>query len=315
MDNVNNKIVGKVIYKKRPNCGFEGKLCDKCDNCARKIASVPDFESDSGIYDIYFCPKVGLGYTSPYPTLETAGFLYEDKNTSDFDARKNNVFEMIKDWRGQQFFLSLIKDGKDQKKVKHVLDYGTGNGRFARLAGKVFVNAMVDAVDYQLDPGDGLQQALSKRVRYLYVDKLKNINYKYDLIFLRHVIEHTDNPISLLKELASKLSDQGVIYIEVPNLNCGCSKVFGKYWPGYYVPRHIYHYTRQSLELICVRAGLNYSISENEIPYMGNMISYLSKGKHYGGIAQISGAILYPLQIIINKAHNGQSCLNVTCRK
>ncbi len=62
----------------------------------------------------------------------------------------------------------------------------------------------------------------------------------YDLIILRHVLEHTYHPVRLVKYLSGHLAPDGVIYIEVPNLDLGCAKIFGKYWKGYYVPRQYF---------------------------------------------------------------------------
>ncbi|MFT4553329.1 MAG: 2-polyprenyl-3-methyl-5-hydroxy-6-metoxy-1,4-benzoquinol methylase [Chlamydiales bacterium] len=40
---------------------------------------------------------------------------------------------------------------------------------------------------------------------------------KYDAIFLMHTLEHLDDPISVLKKINSWLSDDGILFLVVPN--------------------------------------------------------------------------------------------------
>jgi len=89
------------------------------------------------------------------------------------------------------------------------------------------------------------------------------------------VLEHTHHPVELIKFPFNLLTTEGIIYIEVPNLKSGCAKIFGKYWKGYYVPRHIFHFTKESLNEILRLAGLYEDITDIKMPLMGNTFSIL----------------------------------------
>jgi 2-polyprenyl-3-methyl-5-hydroxy-6-metoxy-1,4-benzoquinol methylase len=49
------------------------------------------------------------------------------------------------------------------------------------------------------------------------IEQIKS-NEKFDLIILSHVLEHLLNPSVFLKKIKSILSDNGILYIEVPSL-------------------------------------------------------------------------------------------------
>lgn len=137
---------------------------------------------------------------------------------------------------------------------------------------------------------------------------------QYDLIILRHVLEHTHHPVQLVKYLSDLLAPDGVIYIEVPNLDSGCAKMFGKYWKGYYVPRHIFHYTIDSLTEIVKLAGLEAKVGRNEIPMMGNTISILTGADKSNVFIQCLGILLHPIQLVFEALYRSSTCINARCR-
>jgi len=48
-------------------------------------------------------------------------------------------------------------------------------------------------------------------------EELKSAKNKYDLIFMQHVLEHFENPFSVLKDCNALLNEQGIVLILVPN--------------------------------------------------------------------------------------------------
>ena len=73
----------------------------------------------------------------------------------------------------------------------------------------------------------------------------------FDLIILCHVFEHLVNPDKVIKDLISLLSDQGIIYIEVPNL-------LKPYAPKcYFCFEHVNFFTPTSLTNISGVNGLS----------------------------------------------------------
>lgn len=308
MNNVN--VLDNIDLIENP----AGKLVPFHANCPESnlihIAMAHDFESSRmGDFKIMYCSKCGLGYTEIIPSEETSNLLYSGKSSSDFDAVPGGFIDRIKDF----FLASLLKRISKGIKVKSVLDYSTGNGRFAIIASDVFKYAEVLATDFQAAPPPLIEAQNAVRCHQV-KDSLAPVPGKYDLIVLRHVLEHTYHPVEFLQNLAGNLNPNGVMYIEVPNLNAGCAKVFKKYWTGYYVPYHVFHYTKDSLLKAVNAAGLAGVIQETEMPKMGNTVSAITGIKDNVYI-KLLGIFLHPIQLGLGFFSNTGSCLCVTARR
>jgi 2-polyprenyl-3-methyl-5-hydroxy-6-metoxy-1,4-benzoquinol methylase len=80
---------------------------------------------------------------------------------------------------------------------------------------------------------------------------------QYDLIILFQVLEHMPNPVAIVSECARRLKPGGKIIISVPNFASWQSH-FGKAaWLHLDVPRHLFHFSARSLEILLKRAGLS----------------------------------------------------------
>jgi 2-polyprenyl-3-methyl-5-hydroxy-6-metoxy-1,4-benzoquinol methylase len=299
----------KVEYQTRTTCELRQEACEDCTAYWHRVVHTKDHETNLGEFDVYYCRRCKLGFTVPYPTEETSGYLYETKETSDFDIVRDSPIDRLKDYLSRRQITRLAPHSH----VQAVLDFSTGNGRFAVSATKVFPDARVDAVDYQATPPQLLQRQ-GCRVNYQNHTAFAGQRQKYDLIILRHVLEHTHHPVQLMKFLSERLAPDGVVYIEVPNLDSGCAKVFGKYWKAYYVPRHIFHYTKDSLAEIVERAGLEAEVGRNETPLMGNTISILTGADKSNVLVQGLGVLLHPIQLAIEALYRSSTCINARCR-
>jgi len=304
------KEINIIRYKARISC-ITKQCKKKYKSKFSKVLSIRDHNSNLGEFDIIICDRCGLGYTNPFPTEQTSHLLYNEKNSNDFDIIKGSIIDYLKNFFSIRLLKKLGSGGG--RSVKNVLDYSTGNGRYAWAASKVFPNALIHAVDYQETPPFLLLNN-NPRIKYF-----KNTNFftakKYDLIFLRHVLEHTYDPAGLIQYLGKYLSDSGILYIEVPNLDSGCAKFFKKYSPSFYVPRHIFHFTGKSLASVIEEAGLNYEIGKIEMPMMGNTFAILTGYKAENLFVKIIGIFLHPFQLVLETFYNSSTCINAICFK
>jgi len=301
----------KIAYENRIACicgiDFKNESQSKFSIVLRAL----DHESNLGEFDIIVCNKCGLGYTNPYPSEQTAYLLYDERDSSEFEMIKHSIIDHLNNFLSTNFLKKLCKD----MNVEKVLDYSTGNGRYSIAASKAFSNSTVHSVDYHETPPSSLLQENNPNIKYFknsfFVGGVKD---KYDLIILRHVLEHTHDPISLLKYLGEHLTDNGLLYVEVPNLDSGCAKYLGKHWKGYYVPRHIMHFTPASFACVIDASGLKAKVSKCEMPLMGNTFSILTGINQHNNFVKIIGICLHPLQLAIEYFNNSSTCINAVCR-
>jgi 2-polyprenyl-3-methyl-5-hydroxy-6-metoxy-1,4-benzoquinol methylase len=196
-----------INFYEKNYCDFKSGSSKDCKLHWVKLLNVPDHETNLGEFDIIYCNECEVGFTNPQPTEESVHLLYDKKSSSDFDLIKKSFVDKIKDLLG----LLTLKKISQNIDIKNVLDFATGNGRFAFLSKKAFPLAHIDAVDYQSNPPNLLRTKFAN-LRYQSLSEFKWTK-KYDLIFLRHVLEHSHRPVDLLKKLASVLSARGGCYI------------------------------------------------------------------------------------------------------
>jgi hypothetical protein len=139
-----------IKFVSREKCGMDPKG-PPCSSHWKRRVQVEDFESHLGTFEINYCTKCQLGMTEPYPSEETAGYLYSEKTSGDFDVIREGPIEKIKDGLAARL-LRKIAPFPDPDRIQNVLDYSCGNARFAALASRIFPRAQVDAVDYQEKP-------------------------------------------------------------------------------------------------------------------------------------------------------------------
>lgn len=97
-----------------------------------------------------------------------------------------------------------------------VLDIGAGFGHTGLELRKNLKKtaAFYDAVEVDPEALDYLKKVV--RPRNIYA-RLEEAEGSYHLILLSHILEHLPNPLEFLASLKNRLSDQGVLFIEVPN--------------------------------------------------------------------------------------------------
>lgn len=76
---------------------------------------------------------------------------------------------------------------------------------------------------------------------------------EFDAITISHVIEHVLDPIRFLQECKRILKPNGTVVIITPDSQNLGRRIFGKYWRGWEVPRHIFVFSPLSLRMIVQR--------------------------------------------------------------
>lgn len=181
----------------------------------------------------------GVLITTPQPRdldkfYDTTDYLsHDDSDTTLFAqlyrfARKLNLKTKFK-------LISKYDEGE------RVLDVGAGNGELVRY----LVDQKLDAQGYEPNPL-ARKIAYQKGVRLL--DHLPTSNvFHYKVIQMFHVLEHVRDPKKLLNDLHSMLEKDGVLIIALPNFLSLDARIFGKYWAGLDVPRHLYHFNKNGI--------------------------------------------------------------------
>ncbi len=293
--------------------------CPVCGgHSIRHLLDAPDFESATGVYGIDECADCGIAFTNPRPIEADLPKLYEQRDSADFPTAASDGFiSRLRDFSIDRYLRTQLGDMRlNASTPLHVLDYGCGDGALSRGVDRYVrshgLAAEITAVDFHaLTPAALANMPL---LRYLTHAELQADDQTYDVIFLRHVLEHHPDPLRLLQRLADLLHRDGMLCIEVPNRRSIWASVFGKFFFGYYLPRHLVHFDRSSIEDTFARAGFrNVHVAFGHTPLIGGSFGGLIGRKISNtGLPGMAG---YLLQVAVDLVAGRSTTLRVTARR
>jgi SAM-dependent methyltransferase len=113
-------------------------------------------------------------------------------------------------------------------------------------------------------------------------------NSSYDAITLWHVLEHVHPLDAYMDRLKQLVKPDGRIFIAVPNYTSFDARHYGPVWAAYDVPRHLYHFSPESIKTLMLRHGLTL-LSIRPMWFDSFYISLLSEKYKTGGSHLIKG--------------------------
>src|SRR5262249_56183832 len=77
----------------------------------------------------------------------------------------------------------------------------------------------------------------------------------FDVVTMWQVVEHLHDPLHTLRHAREVLAPAGKLCVEVPALDSWAYRVFGPDWFGLELPRHLTHFTSDTLRAMLEKAG------------------------------------------------------------
>mgnify|MGYP003324281478 FL=1 len=179
------------------------------------------------------------------------------------------------------FFYKRMVLRKYLNSTSVVLDYGSGDGKFAKYIKRNCKKVLT------YDP---IKDNTTKTIQ--------NLDLQVDMLMMWHVIEHIPNLLHVLPNLLDNITPKGYLVIAVPNNNSFDSKFYNENWAAWDVPRHLYHFNHKSL----VKLMKNYSlslISKKPLFLDAFYVSYLSEKNKKSYFPWISAIIIGLLSNIL----------------
>lgn len=192
-----------------------------------------------------------------------------------------------------------------------VLEIGCGDGLFLEVMKEACPGWRV----YGIEPSR--QAAARARQRGVEVVATSAEDFfadrQFDIIILRHVLEHLKSPRSILATIHGMTRPGGIVHIEVPNAGSWERGLWGRYWSGYDVPRHLYSFTPGILKRYLTEAG--FSIERVRFSIVPNNwimnLSYAARDRGWHRAARFFRlrpsllALFFPIALV--QAWTGQS--------
>lgn len=276
-------------------------LCD-----FKSLGTFADKSGRVGTVGVVQCRHCRIGISTP--PLPDVAFLYEGRESQDFQPDTNGLARRIKQFAFRRQARQLLAQLPDPP--GKVLDFGCGSGLFTRCLDDVLGAGSVTGSDFHDDaPADLAGRA------YLPAGQLDDVEGRFDTVLAMHVLEHDDDATGLLRRIVQMVRPGGIIVLEVPNIDCVWTRVFGQAWDAWYVPFHRTHFSLASLNGLVTGSGLELIATHPiSVPTAGRSLANLIGARNSLPFL-LAGAVLHPVQVAGEKLSGQSSALRVIARR
>lgn len=244
---------------------LESVRCDLCGNDSHEeVFQSPDMllKVDEEMHTLVRCSKCGLLYVNPRPT---AGEMprYYPSSYEPYKAKASAMKSIMSlvEGRNARNIARLLEPGST------VLEIGCGAGELLqRIAKRGLVARGVENSPHAVAGA----RALGLDVYQGTLAEAHLEDASVDAVILKHVIEHLPSPSATLKEIHRVLRPGGYVVLWLPNGASLEARLFGRYWHGYDLPRHLFTFGPRTISDMLSRGGfrvtrLSYSWVPNDL--------------------------------------------------
>ncbi len=211
---------------------------------------IKDYTLTGETFKLLHDPVLDMLVTEPQPA--NLGRYYESEDyISHTDARRSLVDKMYHMVKGYNLKgkLSLINSYATSDKL--LLDVGAGTGDFLALAKKCGWEIA------GVEPNQ-LARFKAKQKDVVLLEGLDFVptGQKFEVITLWHVLEHLPDLESQITKLVGLLTENGTMVLAVPNFKSYDAKYYREYWAAFDAPRHLWHFSKNSIQNIFAKHGM-----------------------------------------------------------
>jgi 2-polyprenyl-3-methyl-5-hydroxy-6-metoxy-1,4-benzoquinol methylase len=231
---------------------------DHCPVCSAKdiheVLIIKDFTVSGKTFPVFHCSICSARFTQDIPGETEIGAYYQSNNyISHTDTREgliNKLYHLVRSitLKNKRKLVERLSPGAKGT----ILDYGCGTGAFLQemqQAGWKITG---------LEP-DNKARELAQKLNGSNIftpDYISSIpDQQFDCISLWHVLEHVHRLHPTMKQLNRVMKPGAGIFIAVPNYTCNDAKAYGAAWAAWDVPRHLYHFSPESMKKLLAANG------------------------------------------------------------
>jgi 2-polyprenyl-3-methyl-5-hydroxy-6-metoxy-1,4-benzoquinol methylase len=260
-------------------------VCPICSSASfTKFLSAKDHTTTGEQFEIVKCAKCDFTLTNARPDINAIGKYYQSEKYISHTGGSKSLFDKVYVLARKITLGWKLKLINKYKPTSTILDYGCGTGEFLHhLKSHGWIATGVE-------PSKSARQkatSLLKTSVFESIDKIKG--KQFDIITLWHVLEHIHDLNEKLLSIKSLLKQDGIIFIAVPNHEAPDAKKYGAYWAGYDVPRHLWHFSKDSMKKLFDKTGLEL-IGVHPMKLDAYYVSLLSEGYKHPNQSKIVNA-------------------------
>lgn len=239
---------------------------DQCNLCGSTEYDVlSNIGRGNTSLSVVICIKCGLVWNRPFP-IDPFNYYKKDyrvRYKGTFTPKKKHIF------RSAHAALNRLNTLKHLlKPSSRVLEIGSGGGEFLYLLKRLGCDA------FGIEPNEGYAEyARNEYQLNITTGFLQNTQFEensFDMVTMWHVFEHMDNPADALRKIHSFLAPEGLLVIEVPNVESVCQAPNNTFHTA-----HLYNFNESTLSRMAERAG--FSVIEKSTATDGGIIFQIFK--------------------------------------
>ena len=263
--------------------------CNLCSSSkATFLLAVKERLLREDTFDIVQCRHCGLIYTNPRPKSEEIGKYYPEgysgfqfsypeplfPGESKFLRKIKNVlkkkileihygyFSNFEEELSKNNFLKVItlpfkhRIGyffPPYKKSGRILDIGCATGHY--LAKVRELGWETYGIEMDKKSASWAKEKLGLNVVAGEFSEANFPSNYFDVVTFWHSLEHLPDPSSALKKVYEILKMNGLVIIGIPNVATLETRIFGRWWWGWEVPRHLYHFSCKTIVKLLNKEG------------------------------------------------------------
>jgi SAM-dependent methyltransferase len=242
---------GELAVTNRPRVQWEEPGCPLCGGVQHAfVLEAPDRISPEGLwFAVVRCQDCGLCFTNPRPTAPSMAQFYPP----DYRPHRAPGHCRRTLWRRLAFWRRPRQSFPDMGRPGRLLDFGCGGGSF--LQQMHALGWRVVGLDTAADVVRRIRNELGLEALVGTLPHPDLAPEQFDAITMWHALEHVHAPLEVLRAARRLLVPGGRLIVEVPNFACLPARWFGALWCGLDLPRHLTHFSPQTLRLMLELAG------------------------------------------------------------
>jgi len=240
-----------------------------------------DYTVSQQVFSVWHCSNCTARFTQNVPTATAIGAYYQSADyISHSDIKKgfiNRVYHLVRNYTLQSKRKLVQKISGLQTGA--LLDVGAGTGAFAatmQQAGWKITGLEPDTT--------ARENALKNHALQLQtLDSLFKLGENtFNVITMWHVLEHVHELHTYINTFKKILKKDGALIIAVPNYTSHDAAIYKEHWAAYDVPRHLYHFSPQSMQQLMQQHG--FTVKEYKPMWFDSFyVSMLSEQYKSGG--------------------------------
>ena len=249
-------------------------LCG-CTHSSKAFTCIDHYASGES-FAVCVCDACRFMWTQDFPAEAEIGAYYESADyISHTDTRRgvmNTLYHHVRNLMLKRK-AGLVERASGQR-TGRLLDIGTGTGYFP---------ATMQQRGWKVEAIEKSEQARAFAQTHFGLSVQPDealmgafAGERFDVITLWHVMEHLEPLNEVWQRLHQLLADDGVLVVAVPNSASFDAQYYGSAWAAYDVPRHLWHFTRDTMAQWGMKHGFE-PVGLHPMPFDAFYVSMLTE--------------------------------------